>query len=465
MGAARDPRRGRRASRRARRSSRSWCSSSARPCASSASGARSGFLKKFYGWYLGRGRFPRPFKQELVQLRRRRGGRAAAVRRGPGRALRPRAARGGAARRRDEVCSTCRSRSTAAASGSLGRERSAPPARRVMSVSRRPGREPLGEPPGEPADREALGSRGDRGGARLLVALADAIAAARDRFGGIDLPASLVGMLTAIAVARPARRPIVGAAVGAIGYQTGLQRRQRRGHLAGEPDRRARRPRRSRTSIGGWTAGRIARYDGARNGADDRGGTIVLRGALSALAAWFGSEYDEFANVRATAVDRPRRADAAPRSPRASQRSRRCSSRSCSAGCGARAYHRLADQTTRRSTRSETSAAQVEIARSRDAISPCEAAPRPRLHAQRFRSQTSRRPSSVRNGSTRSIVRACGAIRSASPPVATPARRRRARRGCARRSRRPGREAVDEARLQRGASSCRSRTAARRSRP
>src|SRR5436190_6392013 len=27
-----------------------------------------GFLKKFYGWYLGRGRFPRQFKQELVQL-------------------------------------------------------------------------------------------------------------------------------------------------------------------------------------------------------------------------------------------------------------------------------------------------------------------------------------------------------------------------------------------------------------
>jgi len=27
-----------------------------------------GFLKKFYGWYLGHGRFPRPFKQELVRL-------------------------------------------------------------------------------------------------------------------------------------------------------------------------------------------------------------------------------------------------------------------------------------------------------------------------------------------------------------------------------------------------------------
>src|SRR3954453_2790312 len=28
-----------------------------------------GFLKKFYGWYLGHGRFPKPFKQELVVLR------------------------------------------------------------------------------------------------------------------------------------------------------------------------------------------------------------------------------------------------------------------------------------------------------------------------------------------------------------------------------------------------------------
>jgi tRNA-dihydrouridine synthase len=28
----------------------------------------SSFLKKFYGWYLRRGRFPRPFVQELVRL-------------------------------------------------------------------------------------------------------------------------------------------------------------------------------------------------------------------------------------------------------------------------------------------------------------------------------------------------------------------------------------------------------------
>jgi tRNA-dihydrouridine synthase B len=31
-------------------------------------GRATGFLKKFYGWYLGRGRFPKQFKQELVRL-------------------------------------------------------------------------------------------------------------------------------------------------------------------------------------------------------------------------------------------------------------------------------------------------------------------------------------------------------------------------------------------------------------
>ncbi len=60
----------------------------------------SGFLKKFYGWYLGRGRFPRPFKQELVVLDSTDGGRGAAAARSPGRAPADRGARGGAADRR-----------------------------------------------------------------------------------------------------------------------------------------------------------------------------------------------------------------------------------------------------------------------------------------------------------------------------------------------------------------------------
>ena len=52
-----------------------------------------GFLKKFYGWYLGRGRFPRPFKQELVMLPIARRGRDAPARGGARRAVRARAAR------------------------------------------------------------------------------------------------------------------------------------------------------------------------------------------------------------------------------------------------------------------------------------------------------------------------------------------------------------------------------------
>ena len=54
-----DPRGGRR---------RARSSSSRRPCDELGEQRATGFLKKFYGWYLGRGRFPKPFKQELVQL-------------------------------------------------------------------------------------------------------------------------------------------------------------------------------------------------------------------------------------------------------------------------------------------------------------------------------------------------------------------------------------------------------------
>ena len=64
MGVAGDPR-GRRGRAFARESSLSLFCSCARPSASSVSTWATGFLKKFYGWYLGRGRFPRAFKAEL----------------------------------------------------------------------------------------------------------------------------------------------------------------------------------------------------------------------------------------------------------------------------------------------------------------------------------------------------------------------------------------------------------------
>ena len=121
------------------------------------------------------------------------------------------------------------------------------------------------------------------------------IAATRDRFGGVDFPASLVGMLTALAMT-VLLGGLVGAAIGAVGYQTGLSGDNVEditiasligglvvlfvSYL-----------------VGGWTAGRIGRYDGARNGLMTAVWTIVLAATLSALAYFFGSEYDVLANV------------------------------------------------------------------------------------------------------------------------------------------------------------------------
>lgn len=120
------------------------------------------------------------------------------------------------------------------------------------------------------------------------------IAAARERFGGIDIPASLVGMLTALSTTLIVAG-IVGAAVGAVGYQTGLE--EDAADL-------------STWSliggvailffaylIGGWAAGRMARYDGARNGFASGIWTLLFAAILAGLGAWAGSEYDVFRNV------------------------------------------------------------------------------------------------------------------------------------------------------------------------
>ena len=153
----------------------------------------------------------------------------------------------------------------------------------------------VGETPSEAAEHEALEAEAIER-REAAVAHPHPIAAARDRFGGIDLPASLVGMLTAIAVL-VLLGGMVGAAIGAIGYQTGLSGANVEdislASLIGGLVVLA-----IAYLVGGWTAGRIARYDGARNGLMTAVWTIVLAGALSALAAWFGSEYDVFANVQ-----------------------------------------------------------------------------------------------------------------------------------------------------------------------
>jgi hypothetical protein len=155
-----------------------------------------------------------------------------------------------------------------------------------------------GDTPAEAAEREAY--EAERVEAREPAPVVQErpvhpIAVARDRFGGIDFPASLVGMLTALAMV-VLLGGLVGAAVDAIGYQTGLDRENVEDISTG-----------SFVGglvvlfvsylVGGWAAGRIARYDGARNGLMTGVWTIILAAILAGLGIWLGDEYDVFANV------------------------------------------------------------------------------------------------------------------------------------------------------------------------
>ena len=120
------------------------------------------------------------------------------------------------------------------------------------------------------------------------------IAAAQERFGGIDIPATLVGMLTALSTTL-ILAGLVGAAVGAVGYQTGLERSAQdlsTASLIGGVAVLF-----VAYLIGGWAAGRIARYDGARNGFATGIWTLILAAIVSGLGAWLGSEYDVLRNV------------------------------------------------------------------------------------------------------------------------------------------------------------------------
>jgi heme A synthase len=115
------------------------------------------------------------------------------------------------------------------------------------------------------------------------------VAAARDRFGGLDIPAGLVGALTALASVG-ILATLVGAVIGTIGSPDNLTRDAQElpiwslaagvGVLFVS------------YLIGGWVAGRMARYDGARNGFTTGIWTLLFVAAFAGLGAWIGAEYN-----------------------------------------------------------------------------------------------------------------------------------------------------------------------------
>src|SRR3954451_16716201 len=121
----------------------------------------------------------------------------------------------------------------------------------------------------------------------------EGVAEARKRFGGLDIPASLAGTLCALGLTVLLAGLLTG--VGSVGYQSGITDADTTlsaGGLIGG------------LAIlflafltGGWVAGRMARYDGARNGLMTAVWFLILAAVISVLGAWLGDKYNFFANV------------------------------------------------------------------------------------------------------------------------------------------------------------------------
>ena len=111
---------------------------------------------------------------------------------------------------------------------------------------------------------------------------------------GLNIPATLAGTLAAIGTL-VVLAGLIGAALGAIGYQTGLQGNAEEltlgGLVAGLIALFL------AFLLGGWVAARIARHHGARHGLMTAVWMILLAAILAALGAWLGSEFDVFGEL------------------------------------------------------------------------------------------------------------------------------------------------------------------------
>ena len=116
---------------------------------------------------------------------------------------------------------------------------------------------------------------------------------ARRSFGGIDVPATLGGTAAAIGTAVLVAGLLAGA--GTVGYQRGLAGTEELsigGLVAGLATLLI------AFLVGGWVAGRMARYDGGRNGVLTAVWFLLLAALMSGLGAWLGREYDVLPSLR-----------------------------------------------------------------------------------------------------------------------------------------------------------------------
>jgi amino acid transporter len=119
----------------------------------------------------------------------------------------------------------------------------------------------------------------------------------RERFGGADVLAGIFGMFTALGVLVFLGSLLLAGNAGIdyqlnqIDFDGNLQEVEVVGSIVAIVVVLA------SFFVGGWAAGRIARYDGGINGVGVALWFILLVAIFGALGLWFGQEYNAFAGV------------------------------------------------------------------------------------------------------------------------------------------------------------------------
>lgn len=119
----------------------------------------------------------------------------------------------------------------------------------------------------------------------------------RDRFGGADVLAGILGMFAALGTLvflgalLAAGNAGIGYQLNQIDFDGNLQEVEIIGAIVAIVVVLV------SFFVGGWTAGRVARYDGAINGLGVALWFIFLVAVFGALGVWFGQEYNAFASV------------------------------------------------------------------------------------------------------------------------------------------------------------------------
>jgi hypothetical protein len=148
------------------------------------------------------------------------------------------------------------------------------------------------KPADEPAQRPLFVDEPGTGAQAVeRVETDDPLVVTRREYGGADHAAAIGGMLAIVGLT--ALMGSLAAAAGVVGYERSVGDRTLYvgGFVAGLVILLI------AFLAGGWVAGRMARYDGARNGFDAGIWTLIVAAALAAVGTGFEQDYDVFRDV------------------------------------------------------------------------------------------------------------------------------------------------------------------------